>query len=127
VTGCENCHGRGLDILAHHSFIGPEPEPPMTVEEEEAAPADNCTCADAGDCFTPSGHYADCPESEPEEPPQPVRRAPYAVDYSAGGHGFQVLVPGDVTVIAVDGALVLRHEGFPVLGISAITPLKETS
>jgi hypothetical protein len=65
-------------------------------------------------------------EAAQEEPgpPQPERRPPYAVDYSAGGHGFQVLVPGDVTVIAVDGALVLRHEGFPVLGISAITPLK---
>lgn len=23
-----------------------------------------CTCADAGDCFAPSGHYADCPRSQ---------------------------------------------------------------
>ncbi|MGW1039867.1 hypothetical protein [Streptomyces sp. NPDC002547] len=24
----------------------------------------DCTCADAGDCFAPAGHYADCPQAE---------------------------------------------------------------
>jgi hypothetical protein len=24
-----------------------------------------CTCADAGDCFAPAGHYADCPHHAP--------------------------------------------------------------
>lgn len=112
-----------------------EPEPPLAPEEEEEAPLDRIHPAD---CV----HEDGCPYLEPTcengckvaadelillsremEPPQPERRPPYAVDYSAGGHGFQILVPGDVSVVAVDGALVIRHHGFPVLGISAVSPL----
>lgn len=45
------------------------------------------------------------------------------MDYSAGGHAYQILAPGDVSVVAVDGALYIRHAGYPVYGIACITPL----
>jgi hypothetical protein len=35
----------------------------------EAQPAEvRCTCADAGGCFAPAGHYADCPAAEARQP-----------------------------------------------------------
>jgi hypothetical protein len=62
---------------------------PCTVHEREQAhaegdhglcgsecSADRCTCADAGDCFAPSGHYADCPAAEqPAAVSQPGKEA----------------------------------------------------
>lgn len=34
-------------------------------EEQQAETQAPCTCAAAGDCFAPSGHYADCPQATP--------------------------------------------------------------
>lgn len=31
--------------------------------EEQPATEARCTCADAGDCFAPAGHYRDCPKA----------------------------------------------------------------
>lgn len=40
------------------------------------------------------------------------RRPPYAVAYAVGGaEAYEVLVPGDATVMAVDGHLEIRHPG----------------
>lgn len=118
----------------------PPPEGPACTCGETACESESCDC-DSAPC--PVDHAGEAPEDankaicgscytdhskgscEPAEaPPQPERRPPYAVDYSAGGHAFQVLVPGDAAVLAVDGALIIRHADFPVLGISCITPLR---
>jgi len=32
--------------------------------DEEQPESGACTCAAAGDCFAPAGHYADCPQAE---------------------------------------------------------------
>ncbi|MGW2169159.1 hypothetical protein ACWC1C_01350 [Streptomyces sp. NPDC001705] len=62
------------------------------------------------------------PESEPP-PPQPERRAPYVATYSVGGHLYEVAVPGDACLQAVDGALVIRHGLGPVAGLVGFQPL----
>lgn len=56
-------------------------------------------------------------------PPQPERRPPYAVAYSVQGHLFEVALPGDATVKAVDGALVIQHHLGPVAGITEVLPI----
>jgi hypothetical protein len=58
-----------------------------------------------------------------EPPPQPDRRPPYAVSYSVQGHLFEVALPGDASVRAVDGALVIQHHLGPVLGIVQVLPV----
>lgn len=58
-----------------------------------------------------------------ELPPQPDRRPPYAVIYSVQGHPYQVALPGDATVSAVDGALVIQHALGPVAGIVQVLPV----
>jgi hypothetical protein len=77
-------------------------EPPMTPEEEEAAPPD---------------------VERPESPPQPQRRPPIAVAYSVNGHLFEVAVSGDAAVQAIDGALIIRHHLGPVAGIVQVVPV----
>jgi hypothetical protein len=66
-------------------------------------------------------------EGSPEaktSPPQPERRPPYAVAYSAGGHAYEVLLPGDARVEAVDGRLIIEHPGLQVLGIMRVQPVR---
>lgn len=58
-----------------------------------------------------------------ELPPQPDRRPPYAVSYSVQGHLYEVALPGDATVRAVDGALVIQHPLGPVAGIVQVLPV----
>lgn len=136
----------GCRYCACETFQLPE-EPPLTPEEEEEA--GDCTCSSrtlnehgevvhADDCPTapPSGPWpcGDCgavnpPEAEfcscDEEPPspQPLRRPPYAVAYSADGHLYEMMLPGDAIVSAVDGALVIKHARFQIHGIVAVQPV----
>jgi hypothetical protein len=56
-------------------------------------------------------------------PSQPERRAPYVATYSVGGHLYEVAVPGDASLQAVDGALVIRHGLGPVAGLVAFQPM----
>lgn len=35
-----------------------------------------CTCADAGDCFAPAGHYADCPQAAEAQQHESVCKCP---------------------------------------------------
>lgn len=58
-----------------------------------------------------------------ELPPRPDRRPPYAVSYSVQGHLFEVALPGDASVRAIDGALVIQHHLGPVLGIVQVLPV----
>jgi NAD-dependent SIR2 family protein deacetylase len=107
------------------AWIGPDAvlgdEPPLTPEEEEEAapevavddfgqPIRECYACDRVGC---SGCV----------PPQPERRPPYAVAYSVQGHLFEVALPGDATVRAVDGALVIQHHLGPVAGIVSVLPV----
>jgi hypothetical protein len=126
----------------------PLPEPPLTPEEEEAAPEDVPfvqTCVRPGciydvetDCRYGCRAAADELSREANEmderwakamgddeppPPQPERRPPYAVAYSVHGHLYEVAVPGDAAVQAVDGALVIRHHLGPVIGIVQVLPV----
>lgn len=61
-------------------------------------------------------------EMEPP-PPQPERRPPYAVAYSVQGHLYEVALPGDAAVKAVDGALIIQHHLGPVAGIVQVLPV----
>ena len=86
-------------------------------------------------CEHGGGDVQDCPHgcaetltpeqvAEPEPaPPQPERRPPYAVAYAVQGHLYEVALPGDATVEAVDGALVIRHSLGQVAGIVAVNPM----
>ncbi|MGV9850411.1 hypothetical protein ACWDWU_16825 [Streptomyces sp. NPDC003442] len=77
-------------------------EPPLTPEEEEELPQDQKTVA----------------------APHLERRPPYAVAYSAGGHAYELLLPGDASVMAEDGVLKILHDGGPVLGIIRVMPVR---
>lgn len=113
----------------------PVDEPPMTPEEEEQAPEDGHRC---NACGHHAGEGCGCPPHEfvslehcdrcaedvpPKAPPQPERRAPYVATYSVGGHLYEVAVPGDACLQAVDGALVIRHGLGPVAGLVGFQPL----
>lgn len=125
----ECCECKGLRPAAFE-------EPPMTSEEEEQAPEDKpwgcineggCSriltndcehgCRDAADELSREANEMDPP------PPQPGRRPPYAVAYSVQGHLYEVALPGDATVRAVDGALVIQHALGPVAGIVQVLPV----
>jgi hypothetical protein len=124
-------------------------EPPLTSEEEEEAPEDltlpppegpeydRCVCgatraqhvnaegscySDDCECMQFQARDALRPVEE-KPPPQPDRRPPYAVAYSVQGHLFEVALPGDASVKAVDGALVIQHHLGPVLGIVQVLPV----
>lgn len=127
-------------------------EPPLTPEEEEEAACAheswNVTsewydplsekwhrsrrCNDCGESldviFEDEPHFPENEDrgvpSEPE-PPQPERRPPYAVAYSAGGHLYEVMLPGDATASAVDGRLIIEHPDFQVLGIVRVLPVQQ--
>jgi hypothetical protein len=117
-----------------------EPEPPLTPEEEEQAPEDEhrCTCGETAcesescDCDSvpcPVDHAREAAEAAQEaleddwKPPQPERRPPYLVGYSVAGHLYEVALPGDAVVQAVDGALVIKHRLGFVAGIAHVAPL----
>jgi hypothetical protein len=110
-----------------HEFA---PEPPLTPEEEEGAPEDKHdwghATPSAGPTCTRCGlahknwNGSECPAMLP---PQPERRAPYVATYSVGGHLYEVAVPGDASLQAVDGALVIRHGLGPVAGLVGFQPL----
>jgi hypothetical protein len=60
-------------------------------------------------------------------PSQPERRPPLSVAYSvAGGHAYEVYVPGDASVTAQDGALIITHPDAQVLAITRVAPIKES-
>jgi hypothetical protein len=46
----------------------------LDCDADEAQPAAEvrCTCADAGACFAPAGHYADCPAAGAQQPKEPL-------------------------------------------------------
>lgn len=110
------------------------PEPPMTPEEEEQAPPFVQSCIRPGclydvetDCRYGCRASADELSREANEmeppPPQPERRPPLAVAYSVQGHLYEVALPGDASVLAMNGALVIEHALGPVAGIVQVRPI----
>lgn len=92
-------------------------EPPLTPEEEEElSEGEGPPCSEVEGC-----DGGCCAKAPP--PPQPAGRPPFAVNYSVQGHLYQVAVPGDATVKAVDGALVIQHYLGPVAGIVQVLPI----
>jgi hypothetical protein len=132
---CVACPGDSERSWRHE--FAPE-EPPLTPEEEEQAPEDpGYACANVSGCAYVAEDVSICKrgcrvaadelsreanEMEPP-PPQPGRRPPYAVAYSVQGHLYEVALPGDATVRAVDGALVIQHHLGPVAGIVSVLPI----
>lgn len=108
-------------------------EPPLTPEEEEEAPEDthdwHHASPEAGLTCTRCGlahknwSGSECPAMQAEAPPQPDRRPPYLLAYSVQGHLYEVALPGDATVAALDGRLVITHSLGPVAGICQIAPI----
>lgn len=141
AEGCPPCVNEPECWCGH-----PEERHTTSLPEEERGAS--CTCADAGDCFAPAGHYADCPAKEAledeskaicgncytdhaqgfcepiEAPPQPLRRPPYAVAYSVAGHLYEIALPGDATVQATDGGLIITHTLGPVAGVVRVHPIE---
>lgn len=112
------CGGEWWKHGCQHSL---PPEPPLTPEEEE----ERALAEEAAEAAR--GALED--DWAAEAPPQPERRPPYAVAYSADGHLYEVMLPGDAIVSAVDGALVIKHARFQIHGIVAVQPIesKESS
>ena len=94
---------------------GLDEEPPLTPEEEEELALKEKEMEAMASAIYP--------EAEPP-PPQPEHRPPYAVAYSVNGHLYEVALPGDATVQAVDGALIIQHSLGPVAGIVQVLPVK---
>jgi hypothetical protein len=137
MGGCRNCRCK--------TFALPPEEPPMTPEEEEEAPCPHESwdvtgehrdlltrkwvksrrCNDCGEdldnVLEGEPHWVLTPAEPP--PPQPGRRPPYAVAYSVQGHLYEVALPGDANVFAVDGALIIKHNLGPVAGICSVLPV----
>lgn len=113
----EACIGN-RNLCSCRLFRFGEEEPPVTPEEEEEA----CETGDMRTCTTACPVHG-VPEEADPPPPQPARRPPYAVTYSVSGHLYEVALPGDATVKAVDGALVIQHHLGPVAGIVQVLPV----
>lgn len=95
-------------------------EPPLTPEEEEEASKDEYpACSNCGNWHAPDD---ECVWSDPA-PPQPDRRPPYLLAYSVQGHLYEIALPGDAIVAALDGRLVITHSLGPVAGICQIAPI----
>lgn len=53
----------------------------------------------------------------------PPRRPPYAVAYALqGGAQYEIALPGDATVRAIDGALIITHDS-AILALSSVRPM----
>lgn len=127
-----------VDEYGHRSdcggCAGPNCGPPLTPEEEERLAANFAAARAEHDeregppCSEVEGCDGGCCKAEPP-PPQPQRRPPYAVAYAVQGHLYEVALPGDATVEAVDGALVIKHALGMVAGIVGVQPMsfKEAS
>ena len=124
-----------LDELVHlrREMEATEPEAP-----EGPAPCHECGSTadswyDRSICAEPCGSSHDrcsdcgaavgrCPNEAPKA--KPPRRPPYAVAYAlASGETCEVALPGDATIRAVDGALLITH-GSPVQGLIQARPME---
>lgn len=111
----------------------PEPDCAQCDHPSDAHSGERSECREQRD-----GEDCDCgyyfpKDDDPDEPdvtferrpgpePKPPVRPPYAVAYGASGQLYEVVVPGDAAVSAIDGKLVIEHPGLSVLGIVRTMP-----
>jgi hypothetical protein len=119
VLHARDCNTLRLNTEGPEPPEGPEYTPCVCGHIEPAHYPDHGSCRES-DCECLA--YRTKPDFE--LPPQPERRPPYAVAYSAGGHAYEVLLPGDARAEAVDGRLVIEHPGLQVLGITRVQPVR---
>lgn len=85
-----------------------------------------CPCTTGCGCCEAQAPPPDSVVFERHIPPQPERRPPLSVAYSvAGGHAYEIYVPGDASVTAEDGILKIQHPEAQVLAIVRVAPIKE--
>lgn len=141
------CMEHGFHEYIRKSFAPDEPEaepecPHNNREWAESATRWKCTdcgfepeppeCALKGACPVPEHCTKGCrfaaqlrgerlmPRTEAEAP----RRPPYAVAYAIqGGAQYEIALPGDASVRAVDGALQITHDS-AVLALSHVRPME---
>jgi hypothetical protein len=109
---CGDC---GAQVAAEEQFC-----PHCSEEEEEAGNIGFCPCGN----YVAPHPFPGCSESAPAAPPQPERRLPLAIAYSIQGHLYEIALPGDATIRAVDGALIITHSLGPVAGIVQARPME---
>ncbi|MFF9268602.1 hypothetical protein [Streptomyces rochei] len=122
---CENGCKVAADELVEMGRELPPPEGPEYarclncghIEPEHDLAAKRCTVGNEEISCGCEGYRVEQP------PPQPERRAPYVASYSVQGHLYDLAIPGDASVQAVDGALVIRHGLGPVAGLTGFQPL----
>lgn len=130
VAQCDACRSENW----RHAFALAKPEAPVPVRE------------DCGVCGEPHDSM-DCPGPEAPETVNPLpgledmkpvgwtaewadgvqpmsRRPPYAVAYAIeGGAQYEIALPGDASVRAVDGTLIITHDS-AVLALSHVRPME---
>lgn len=119
-TGCRDKLKRGC---AHGCAEAADDVTRLGEEMEPEAP--ECTCSKEPWRYDdpPPGPDIDCPVHGELRFLAPPRRPPYAVAYAVeGGAQYEVALPGDATVRAVDGALVVTHSR-PVLALTIVRPM----
>lgn len=141
VPGCEGCgHPEHSGVCRELEMPGSpgdvdecgcldDRESPLTPEEEEELPAPYLPgAAEAEEKLDLNvrpltGSTLDADEVIDPLPPQPDRRPSYLLAYSVQGHLYEMALPGDATVAALDGRLVITHQLGPVAGICQIAPI----
>lgn len=140
-NGCSHHEGEGCGCPEHdfvsvehcdrcNEAIVPIPAGPlcMTCGRTDGYWFDRSVCAEpcgsmhdrCTNCGAVSGH---CPL---ETPPHPERRPPLTVQYSvAGGHPYEVSIPGDASVTAEDGVLIIKHPSAQILAITRVAPMED--
>lgn len=127
---CVNCDAPPAEGYSYCDNCMTEPEAPCLHESWEVTgerPAEGGwlkwrKCADCReplpDIIEAEPHW----DIQPAEPdPEPPRRPPYAVAYEIqGGARFEIALPGDATVSAENGALVITHSS----AVTAMTQFK---
>lgn len=117
------CSKPDCDCKAYAPVTVETVELPEPKHSADRAHEDCPTCWEASEaecmCCTPA--LAD----EPWAPPQPERRPPLTVQYSvAGGHPYEVSIPGDASVTAEDGVLIIKHPSAQILAITRVAPME---
>jgi hypothetical protein len=118
------CNACGDDCRHNDGhYVSDCPEAPEGADWR-CANESGCYRQHTDDCKFGCRHAADELAREANElPPQPERRPPYLVGYAVAGHLYEVALPGDATVQAVDGALIIKHRLGFVAGIAHVAPL----
>jgi hypothetical protein len=118
-------HNNGCKKHGVHEFIRKSFAPDESLPEPEAPECgalDNERCCPMGCQVKAAEREQNRLELQAMEPP---RRPPYAVAYVLqDGTHFEVALPGDATVCALDGALLITHTQSPIQGLTQARPME---